>query len=124
MIKPFDVKELEARIRTLTRRHNGRRTNTIHIGPACLNTHHRTLAIDSKVIEFSRREYSLINAFFERPRQVLTREYLESTAYSWDEEIESNSLEVHIHHLRKKIGNDAIKTVRGVGYVIVEGYFE
>lgn len=123
MVKPFDINELEARIRSLTRRINGRRTDLIQVGRALLNLNERVLFLDEFPITFSRREFSIIHALFERPRQVFTREVLEEAAYRWDEEIESNSLEVHVHRLRKKIGNDAIKTVRGVGYMLVEDFF-
>ena len=123
MVKPFDVKELEARIRTLTRRANGRRTNIIQLGRARLDMNQQILILDEQNITFSRREYSLIQAFFERPRQVFTREALEALIYNWDDVIESNSLEVHVHRLRKKLGNNALKTVRGVGYILVEAHF-
>lgn len=123
MVKPFDVKELEARIRTLTRRANGRRTNIIQLGRASLDMNQQILILDEQNITFSRREYSLIQAFFERPRQVFTREALEALIYNWDDVIESNSLEVHVHRLRKKLGNNALKTVRGVGYMLVEAHF-
>ena len=123
MIKPFDVRELEARIRNLVRRSSGRRIDEIHIGRAHLNISQRQLMFDNQTIEFSRREFSLIQAFFEHPKQVFTREVLENASYSWDDEIESNALEVHIHRLRKKLGSNAIKTIRGVGYVLVEEHF-
>lgn len=123
MVKPFDVKELEARIRTLTRRSNDRRTDLLHVGCATLDLNQRVLVINDRSVTFSRREFSLIHVLFERPRQVFTREALENLAYSWDVEIESNSLEVHVHRLRKKLGNGAIRTVRGVGYMLVEEHF-
>jgi len=123
MIKPFDVRELEARIRNLIRRSVGRRTDCIQLGQAQLDTSQRKLFFKDQAIEFSRREFSLIQALFDRPNQVFTRESLESIAYNWDEELESNALEVHIHRLRKKLGGASIKTIRGVGYVLVEEYF-
>ncbi|WP_049721769.1 response regulator [Gilvimarinus polysaccharolyticus] len=123
MVKPFDINELEARIRSLTRRANGRRTDLLEVGRASLNLNERVMLFNDTSITFSRREFSLVQAFFERPRQVFTREVLESLSYSWDEEIDSNSLEVHIHRLRKKLGNNGIKTVRGVGYMLVEEHF-
>lgn len=123
MVKPFDIRELEARIRTLTRRSAGRRTNEIRVGNAVLDINQRILLLNGERISFSRREFSLVEAFFASPNQVFTRENLENISYSWDDEIESNSLEVHIHRLRKKLGTDAIKTVRGVGYRLSEVYF-
>jgi two-component system response regulator QseB len=124
MVKPFDIRELEARIRTLTRRVSGRRTNVIQVGRACLDLNQRVLLFDEQKLTFPRREFSLVHAFFERPRQVFKRESLESLAYNWDEEIESNSLEVHIHRLRKKLGSQSIKTIRGIGYMLVEEHFK
>lgn len=123
MVKPFDIEELEARIRTLTRRTNGRRSDTIRIGRSELDLSQRVLRYEQKEIDFSRREFSLIQAFFEYPKKIYTREYLESISYGRDDEIESNALEVHIHRLRKKIGAGAIKTVRGVGYMLVADFF-
>ncbi len=124
MVKPFDVRELAARIKSLTRRSQGRCENEIHVGNACLNIDRRTLAYNDSTIEFTRREFPLINEFFEKPGKVFSREYLEALPYGWNEEIESNALEVHIHNLRKKIGSPAIKTVRGVGYVLIKEFFQ
>ena len=123
MIKPFDVRELEARIRTLSRRHVRRADETISIGRANLDINARLLSFADETLEFSRREFPLIKKFFENPDKVLTREALESLCYGWQQEVESNALEVHIHHLRKKLGAGAIKTVRGVGYLLVKEYF-
>lgn len=123
MVKPFDIRELEARIRTLTRRSGGRRTNEVKVGNAVLDMNQRILQFGGESISFSRREFSLVEAFFGSPNQVFTRENLENISYSWDDEIESNSLEVHIHRLRKKLGTGAIKTVRGVGYRLSEEHF-
>ena len=124
MAKPFDIKELEARIRTLTRRAQGRRTDIIQVATARLDLKQRQLFFRGETITFSRREFTLIQAFFERPKQVYTRDVLENLLYSWHEEIDSNALEVHIHRLRRKIGNKAIKTIRGVGYMLVAEQLE
>lgn len=69
-------------------------------------------------------EFPLVKIFFEQPGKVLSRESLESLCYGWDQEVESNALEVHIHNLRKKIGSKAIKTIRGVGYMLLREFFE
>lgn len=124
MVKPFDLRELEARIRTLTRRTHGRRVDTVELGRACLDISSRKLELDGQTMDFSRREFALVKAFFERPKHVYSREALESIMYSWDDDIESNSLEVHIHKLRKKMGAGAIKTVRGIGYMLVLEHFK
>lgn len=123
MVKPFDVRELEARIRSLTRRNSGRRSELIELGKAALNIGKRVLIFKGESIEFSRREFNLVHAFFEHPDRVYTRESLETLSYGWDEEVESNALEVHIHRLRKKLGGGAIKTVRGVGYRLEVSHF-
>ncbi|WNO10819.1 response regulator [Teredinibacter sp. KSP-S5-2] len=123
MIKPFDVRELEARIRTLTRRFSGRADENITLGHAQLDLNSRVLLFADKRIEFSRREFPLIKTFFENPNKVFTRDNLESLSYGWEQDIESNALEVHIHNLRKKIGTGSIKTIRGVGYMLVKDFF-
>lgn len=123
MVKPFDIRELEARIRTLTRRQQGRRSELIQVGKAQLDLATRQLKFADLELDFSRREFALVQAFFERPGKIVTRESLASHSYGWDDEIESNALEVHIHKLRKKLGNGAIKTVRGVGYMLMAEHF-
>lgn len=116
MVKPFDIRELDARIRSLARRASGQASNTITIGRAILDLQARTLTLDDTKLVFPRREYEILQAMFQKPKQVFTREVLESLAYTLNESIESNAIEVHIHRLRKKLGSSAIRTLRGVGY--------
>jgi len=118
--KPFDLDELCARIRALQRRSGGSgRTNPIitfkdiTIDPAS-----RVVRKDGKKVEISRREFVLLTLFLSNLGKVLSREHLTRSLYGWGEDVDSNALEVHIHNLRKKFGNDLISTVRGVGYII------
>jgi len=118
LVKPFDLEELCARLRALTRRYSGRsdpllKYKTLEINPAA-----HTVTQDGNPIALSSREFVLLLYLMENIGRVASRSRLEETLYGWDGEIESNSLEVFIHHLRKKIGSDVIKTVRGVGYMI------
>jgi DNA-binding response OmpR family regulator len=119
MIKPFDVLELKARIRALMRRHNVSISpviehNNIRLDPA---SHQVTQA--GELVELSRREYALLLEFLSHPTRVFTRDFLMEKLYNWDDSVESNAIEVHIHHLRKKLGKDFIKTIRGIGYRII-----
>jgi len=118
LVKPIDLDELTARIRALTRRSAGRaapllRHGALEIDPA---SHGVTLA--GQPVELSSREYSLLLMLLENAGRVLTRSQLEQSLYGWRDEPDSNALEVHIHHLRKKLGADLIRTLRGVGYTI------
>jgi two-component system response regulator QseB len=116
MGKPFDLDELAARLRAMIRRAAGRSTSTISWRNIVIDLTHQTVTRDSKAINLSRREYALLEALMERPGRVFSKSQLESHIYGWQEEIESNALEVHVHHLRAKIGREAIETVRGLGY--------
>lgn len=119
LTKPFDMPELEARIRVLLKRKLGVVDNNIVIGSVCLDLAQRRLKINGELIELSKREFELLTYFFENKNRVLTRCQLEQHAYEENEEPESNALEVHVHKLRKKLGNNAaIKTIRGVGYML------
>ncbi|VAW96433.1 Two-component system response regulator QseB [hydrothermal vent metagenome] len=118
LIKPFDLEELCARLRALARRYAGRSDPILTHGTLELNPAAHTVTKDNKSIALSSREFVLLLYLMENIGRVSSRTRLEETLYGWDGEIESNSLEVFIHHLRKKIGNDTIKTVRGVGYMI------
>lgn len=116
LAKPFDMHELEARLRAMGRRLAGAATAVLAVGDLRLDTATRALELAGEPVELSRREYALLKALMERPGRVLTRDTLEGKLYAWGEEIASNALEVHIHHLRRKLGSDRIRTVRGVGY--------
>ena len=116
LVKPFDLDELSARIRALTRRHGGRASPRIEHGELTLDpaTHEVTLA--GKSVNLSAREFSLLHALLEKPGVPLSRAQLEDRIYGWNEEVESNAIEVHIHALRRKLGAEWIRNVRGVGY--------
>jgi len=116
LAKPFDLQELEARLRAMGRRLSGATTSVLHVGNLRLDTATRELCVDDRQVELSRREYALLKAMMEQPGRVLTRDALEGKLYSWGEEVASNTIEVHVHHLRRKIGSALICTVRGVGY--------
>jgi two-component system response regulator QseB len=116
LVKPFDLDELGARVRALLRRRAGRAEPLLRRGGLTLNpaTHEATL--DGKPLALSGREFALLSALLERPGAVLSRGQLEEKLYGWGEEIESNTIEVYIHSLRRKLGSGFIRTVRGVGY--------
>jgi len=119
LAKPFDMSELLARIRVLERRISTTSiSNDISIGPVSLDISNMQVKINDQETIFSKTEYMLLKALMQNAGRIQTRDNLESTLYSWGEEVSSNALEVHIHHLRKKIGSDFIKTVRGVGYTV------
>lgn len=116
LAKPFDLQELEARLRAMSRRLGTATTSVLRVGNLSLDTATRELCVDDRQVELSRREYALLKALMEQPGRVLTRDALEGKLYSWGEEVASNAIEVHIHHLRRKIGGTLIRTIRGVGY--------
>ncbi|MDD2541323.1 MAG: response regulator transcription factor [Desulfuromonadaceae bacterium] len=119
-VKPFDPDELAARIRALLRRRDGRVEPIITFGLLTLNLATRELYFQEKPIRLSLREFSLISLLLERPGATVSREQLEERLYGWNEEVESNAIEVHIHNLRKKLGHNLIRTIRGAGYMMVE----
>ena len=116
LVKPFDLDELAARIRALLRRQSGRADPVIQIGKLTLNQATHEVTFRGKAISLSAREFALLEAFLDRPGAVLSPEQLEEKLYGWGEEVESNTVEVYIHALRKKLGQEFIKNVRGVGY--------
>lgn len=118
LVKPFDLEELEARIRALTRRYSGRSTPDICLGDLTITPEARKVLFQQRDVKLSRREYSLLFELASHPGKVISRTRLEDIIYGWEGEVDSNALEVHIHHLRKKLGSKQIKTVRGIGYVI------
>jgi len=118
LVKPFALAELKARVRSLTRRAAGRTSNRLeHQGVVLDRETHRVLH-DGKPVELSAREYALLEALLEHPGRTLSRAQIEQRIYPWGHEVESNAIEVHVHHLRAKLFPGLIRTVRGVGYAI------
>jgi len=118
LAKPFEMTELFARLRVLERRLSTSKSAEIVIGDVALDINSGHVTVSGKELELSRREYMLLKSLMESAGRVLTRDTLETRLYSWGEEVSSNALEVHIHHLRKKLGAQFITTVRGVGYKV------
>lgn len=118
LVKPFDLDELAARVRALSRRAAGRSAPLIVHGPITLDPATREVRVHGKPIRLSAREYALVEALTQRPGTVLSRAQLEERLYGWGEEVASNAIEVHIHNLRRKLGADLIHNERGVGYSI------
>ena len=116
--KPFETPELIARLRVIERRLSSTKESAIQVGEVSLDTLSRQVLCRGEPVELARREYMVLKTLLENCGKIQTREQLESRLYSWGEEVSSNALEVHIHHLRKKLGNEFIKTVRGVGYTV------
>ncbi|MEF8731739.1 MAG: response regulator [Candidatus Accumulibacter meliphilus] len=121
LVKPFDLDELSARMRALLRRHAGRASPVIEHGDLRMNPATHELTQDGKPVALSAREFALLQALLERPGTPLSRTKLEERLYGWGEEIESNAVEVYIHSLRRKLGTERIKNIRGVGYLLPPG---
>ena len=118
LTKPFDLDELLARVRALLRRSKGRATPTIVHGELVLDPAAHTVTLSGKPVELSVAEFNLLHLLLDARGHVFQRSQLEEKLYGWNKDIESNTIEVYIHYLRKKLGSDLIRTVRGVGYVI------
>jgi DNA-binding response OmpR family regulator len=117
VLKPFDLDEIAARLRALVRRAHGRPEPVLALGEIELNPAARTVTRAGEPVELTPREFDLLHLLLENSGRVLTRRSLEEQLYTWDDAVDSNALEVHIHHLRKKLGNELIRTVRGIGYM-------
>jgi two-component system response regulator QseB len=118
LVKPFDLEELAARIHALLRRKGGRADTVIRHGALTLNQATHEAFVGDQPLSLSAREFALLEALLNRPGVVLSVPQLEEKIYGWDDEVGSNTIEVYIHSLRKKIGADFIRNVRGVGYMI------
>ena len=118
LVKPFDLDELTARARALMRRAAGRSEPVIERGPLSINPATREVTWRGESMSLSAREYALLAALAERPGVVLSRAQLEEKLYGWNESVGSNAVEVHIHNVRKKLGEDVIRNVRGLGYTL------
>ena len=120
MVKPFALDELTARVRALLRRRAGRGDPVLRHGPIAVDPATREVTLDGTPVNLSAREYALLLALLDRPGAVLSRGQLEERVYGWGEEVGSNAVEVHVHALRRKLGADRIRTVRGVGYALAQ----
>jgi two-component system, OmpR family, response regulator QseB len=121
VLKPFDLDELVARVRALLRRHAGSGSPLLKVGTLVLDPVHKSVMQGATLIDLSAKEFAVLEALMQRPGAVLSRAKLEESVYGWHQEVGSNTIEVHLHNLRKKLGSDAIKNVRGVGYRVTEG---
>ena len=119
LLKPCDLDELSARIRALRRRSQGHAESTLKVGDLSLDPASRRVTRGGQSLCLSPREYALLETLLGSPDQPVPRARLQSAAYGWEDDVESNALEVHIHNLRRKLGKDRIQTVRGVGYRLV-----
>lgn len=118
--KPFDLDEVAARLRSLIRRSAGRPASFLSWRDLILDPATMIARKNGETVRLSRREFSILHALMDRPGQILSRAQLEQKLYGWQEGIDSNSVEVHIHHLRNKFGSKVIETVRGIGYRLSE----
>lgn len=118
MTKPFDLDELSARIRALLRRSSGRSLPVILHAGIELDPASHIVTKDKTPVDLSPKEFAILQSLLENVGHVLSRSRLEESLYSWKDEIESNAVDVHIHYLRKKLGAELIRTIRGVGYIV------
>ena len=118
LVKPVALEELAARLRALIRRAAGRGSPVFTWGELTLDPARHECHLGGAAVSLSAREFSVLARLISQPRRPVSAEQLAQTLYSWDQDIASNAVEVYIHHLRKKLGSDWIKTIRGVGYVL------
>ncbi len=120
LVKPLDLDELGARVRALLRRQRGKSTPLLTLGALQVDPASHAVTLEGEPVRLSAREFSLLCALMEQPGRPLSRAQLEERLYGWDEEVESNAVEVHIHALRRKLGAERIRNLRGVGYYMPE----
>jgi two-component system, OmpR family, response regulator len=120
VVKPFDLTELAARLRALLRRGAGRAAPSLSFGAIELDPATREVRVNGAPVSLSARELALLEALLARPGAILSRAQLEDKLYGWSDPVESNAVEVHIHALRRKLGADVIRNVRGVGWMVAK----
>lgn len=118
VVKPVDMEELAARLRALIRRVGGRATARLVVGAVEIDPESRQAWLNGAIVELSAREFGLLELLMQNADRVMTRAQLEQSIYGWNDNTESNTIEVFIHHLRKKLGSDFIQTLRGIGYTV------
>lgn len=116
LVKPFSLEELSARVRSQLRQKQQQASHQIHYANLNLDTQAKVVTQDQKTVNLTAKEYQILYKLMQKPEHVVTREQLEESLYAWGDEIESNAIEVYIYQLRKKIGSELIKTIRGLGY--------
>ena len=121
VVKPTDLDELAARLRALVRRSKGEPAPVLQIGQVVLDPAARIVTRDGQAMDLPPREFTLLQELMLNAGRVLSREQLEERIYRWGDEVESNAVEVHVHHLRRKLGTEVVKTIRGVGYMMPRG---
>lgn len=120
LVKPFDIAELVARLRALVRRHAGQANGCLQLGALSIDQAGRSVTLAGAEVTLGRREFDLLEFLLLHPSRVFSRDQLVEQLYGWDGDVESNVIEVHVHHLRRKFGAGVVKTVRGVGYRLGE----
>ena len=120
VVKPVDLHELAARLRALVRRSHGQPDEQLSVQGVVLDAAKRQVSLDDQPVTLSSREFDVLHALMLADGRVLSREQLEQRIYGWGQEVESNAIEVHIHHLRRKLKPELIQTVRGVGYSLAK----
>lgn len=118
LVKPFNLDELLARARAVIRRQAGRASPEMTYGALTLDPVQRTVSFRGSRVDLSAREFAVLEALMKDPGAVVSREKLEDAVYGWEQEVDSNTIEVHLHHLRRKLTPELIRNVRGVGYRI------
>jgi DNA-binding response OmpR family regulator len=118
LVKPFEIDELCARLQAIHRRNRGHSSSQLCHDGLCLDLNAHCVTIDGKTVNLSNREFRILQLLMESNGRVISRAQLEEAIYGWGGEIESNTVEVHIHHIRKKLKTNPIRTIRGVGYMI------
>lgn len=118
VVKPFELGEVFARMRVLIRRAQGKADNQVAVGNLTLDTAHKRVMMDGDPIDLTAKEYMLLTTFMLSPEKVMSKNALKDSLYGWGDEVESNAIEFLIHSLRKKVGQDRVKNVRGLGWYI------
>ncbi len=118
LVKPADIREVAARLRVLMRRDDGRRVPVLRHGNVELDPLAYTVRVGEQTVDLTQSEFKILHALIRSPGTVLSRERLEEVVYGWESEVDSNAIQVHLHNVRRKIGAEVIRTIRGVGYVI------
>lgn len=120
LVKPFDLAELAARVHALVRRSDARHAPEVELvcGGIKLSVSSRTVTLHGKIVPLAKKEFWLLETFMRKKNQLIPREMLEQALYGWGDAVESNAVEVYVHHLRRKFGVDVIRTVRGEGYLL------